>query len=309
VATLGIRLLLLSIAVCATLVAHARIPVPDAGAFAAVTAPDRVPTRPITFGFETLVADYRWLQALQLVGHEQSDLVAAAPAIQELVGSVVALDPYVDHPYRFGSLWLVNDIAQIRAGNVILERGIAYHPNEWRNRFYLSFNHFFYLGDQAAAVRELERAVELPGSPRYLGRLLARLRSGKDGLEAAGGYLEELLKQTDDPWKRAEYEKALDEIETERRARYLDQARLVFRDRHGRDIEKPEDLSAGHDAVLSELPPELHGWGWVIDPKTHEIVSSYYNRRYHLNMHEVDRERVESWTGRDPLAGTKGETQ
>ena len=296
-------------ALCATWVAHARIPVPEPGtARAEAPAPGRIPPRPLTFGFDALVADYRWLEAVQLVGHEQADLVGAAPAIQQLVGSVVALDPFVGHPYRFASLWLVNDVEQVRAANKILERGIAYHPDDWRNRFYLSFNHFFYLGDAEAATRELEAAVNLEGAPRYLGRLLARLRSGTNGLEAAGAYLEELLKQTEDPWKIAEYEKALDEIETERRARYLDEARLVYRDRNGRDIEKVEDLTTGRDAVLRELPPELHGWGWVLEPVDGQIVSSYYNRRYHLNLQDIDRQRVESWTGHDPLAGVKGAT-
>ena len=301
-ATLGIRLLLFSAALGATLAAHARIPVPVAADEVAPEVPKPELTRIATLGFDALIGDYRWLQALQLVGHEKADLVAAAPAIQNLVEAVVALDPFVDHPYRFASLWLVNDVDQVRAGNRILERGIAYHPNEWRNRFYLSFNHFFYLGDVEAAARELEPAVELPGAPRYAGRLLARLRSEKDGLEAAAGYLEELLKQTDDPWKQAEYEKALDEIETERRARYLDQAREAYRARVGRDITSVEDLVSGPDAVLSALPEELHGWGWVLDPETGQIESSYLAHRYRLNMHALDRERVEAWTGRDPLA-------
>ena len=115
------------------------------------------------------------------------------------------------------------------------------------------------------------------------------------------------MQQTDDPWKRADYEKALDEIETERRARYLDEARVVYRDRNGRDIETVEDLASGPDPVLRELPPELHGWGWVVDPESGQIESPYYNRRYHLNMHDIDRQRVEAWTGRDPLAGAKGD--
>ena len=301
-ATLATRLLLLAAALGATLAAHARIPVPVA---AALPAPEqRQPERTgfATFGFDALVGDYRWLQALQVVGNERADLIGAAPTIQRLIEAVVAVDPFVDHPYRFAALWLTNDIEQVRAGNRILERGIAYHPNEWRNRFYLSFNHFFYLGDVEAAARELEDAVELPGAPRYVANLLARLRSEKDGLEAAAAYLSELMQQTDDPWKRAELGKALDEIETERRARLLDQARAVYRKQTGRDIEKVEDLSTGNDAILRELPAELHGWGWALDPETGRIQSPYYGRRYRLNLQESDRARVEQWTGRDPLA-------
>jgi len=305
VATLGTRLLVVAAALGATLAAHARIAVPAAPAFTVTKPQPPELTGFATFGFDALVGDYRWLQAVQVVGNERADLIGAAPTIQRLIEAVVAVDPFVDHPYRFASLWLTNDIDQVRAGNRILERGIAYHPNEWRNRFYLSFNHFFYLGDLEAAARELEPVVDLPGAPRYVAKLLARLRSEKDGLEAAGAYLGELLRETDDPWKQAELGKALDEIETERRARLLDQARAVYRKQTGRDIEKVEDLSTGNDAILRELPAELHGWGWALDPETGRIQSPYYGRRYRLNLQESDRARTLQWTGRDPLA--KGE--
>jgi len=305
VATLATRLLLMAAALGATLAAHARIPVPVAAALPAPEPQQPERTGFPTFGFDALVGDTRWLQAVQIVGNARVDLVGSAPVIQHLIEAVVAVDPFVDHPYRFASLWLVNDIEQVRAANRILERGVAYHPNEWRNRFYLSFNHFLYLGDVEAAARELEGAVDLPGAPRYLANLLARLRSEKDGLEAAAAYLSELMQQTDDPWKQAEFGKALDEIETERRARLLDQARAVYRKREGRDIEKVEDLATGDAAILSELPAELHGWGWVLDPESGRIQSPYYGRRYRLNMQESDRDRVEQWTGRDPLS--KGE--
>jgi hypothetical protein len=135
----------------------------------------------------------------------------------------------------------------------------------------------------------------MEGAPRYLGRLLARLRSQQGGLEVAASYLSELWKQTDDPWKRAEYEKALDEIETERRARLLDDARAAFVERNGRDIERVEDLVTGPAAVLAELPAEPHGWEWVLDAASGQIQSSYLGKRYELHMHGRDRERLASW--------------
>ena len=84
------------------LVAHARIPVPDAGASREVRRPDRglhaSRSRSASTRSSRTTAGSR---RVQLVGHEHADLVGAAPAIQHLVGSVVALDPFVDHPYRF----------------------------------------------------------------------------------------------------------------------------------------------------------------------------------------------------------------
>ena len=67
----------------------------------------------------------------------------------------------------------------------MLERGIAYHPLDWRNRYYLGFNHFFYLEDNVAAADAMESAIDLEGAPRYLGSLVARLRADLGGIEMA----------------------------------------------------------------------------------------------------------------------------
>src|SRR5690606_26310856 len=103
-------------------------------------------------------------------------------------------------------------------------------------------------------------------------------------------FLRELLQQTEDPYLRAGYEKALREIETERRARWLDRAQVAFRERHGRDIERVEDLLR----VVEALPPEPNGGEWVLDEKTGRIVSSRLGRRYELHFHPADRERREA---------------
>ncbi len=258
----------------------------DEGVFALRPETARV----AALGFDALVADYHWLQAVQLVGRDQRVQPRQTASIARLIETVTLLDPWVDHPYRFATLFLTDSAERVEQGNRLMERGIAYHPRDWRNRFYLSFNHFFYLGDEALAAEVLEPAVDLPGAPQYLGRLLARLRSHSGGLEAAAAYLEELLRDAPDEWARAEYEKALDEIETERRARFLDQARDVFRERNGRDIAELDELVRGPERVLRSLPPEPHGWEWALDEKG-RIVSSYYGRRYQLNLHERDRER------------------
>ena len=87
---------------------------------------------------------------------------------------------------------LTGDEAAVREGIRLLRRGIEHHPDEWRNRFYLGFNYFFYLGENAAAAEALEHASKLPGSPRYLPRLVARLRSESADEEAAESIQAEL---------------------------------------------------------------------------------------------------------------------
>ena len=95
---------------------------------------------------------------------------------------------------------------------LITERGIAHHPEDWRNYFHLGFNHFFYLGDYDEAARVLETAVRLPGRPAYLPRLVARLKSQTSDIEVAEIFLREMLQTTEDEEGRAKLQAALDEI-------------------------------------------------------------------------------------------------
>jgi len=258
-----------------------------------------------SLGFDDLAADYYWLQAIQLVGAAVENPEAHGHTIGRLIDVVTQLNPHVDHPYRFAAIWMTATEEDVRFANRLLERGIAMHPDEWRNPFYKGFNHFYYLHEYDEAADALEIAASHPGSPPYLNRLVPRLRSQTQGLEVAATMLLELRRNTNDPHLRAEYEKALDEIETERRARVLDAAREEFKRRHGRDIRSVEELASGPKRVLRELPPEIHGWEWVLHETTGEIVSSYYKARYEVHQSFRPGRFVPS-TARGSQAGPEG---
>ena len=278
---------------------------PDAPAEVSEAAfvPDPAVARVAALGFEALLADYYWMRAVQIVGGPAGP-VGRSHQIGGLIDVVTTLDPWVEHPYRFAALWMTDDADAVRKANALLERGIEHHPGDWLNRFHLGFNHFFYFGENAEAADALAPAVGMPGAPRYLGRLVARLRSEAGGgeIEAAAAFLHELLRQTEDPYKRAEYEKALDEIEAERRARILDAARQEFARRHGRDIERIEELVAGRKPVLRALPPEPHGWEWVLDSESGQIVSSYVGHRYSVRIDGTNRQLLERFHARSKKA-------
>jgi hypothetical protein len=290
----------------AAAIAFSNAGLPDAPAHVGDVAfvPEPGLARLAAFGFDALLGDYYWMRAVQIVGSDEG-AVGRSHHLGRLIDVVTTLDPWVDHAYRFAAVWMTDDEAAVRHANRILERGIAHHPDEWRNRFYLGFNHFFYLGEPAAAADVLEPALELHGAPRYLGRLVARLRSDAGGgeIESAAAFLSELLRQTQDPFARAEYEKALDEIEAERRARVLDAAREEFRRRHGRDIAHVEDLVRVPPPVLRALPPEPHGWEWTLDPQSGQIVSSYVKHRYQVRIDGTNRKRLEQFRERSRGTG------
>jgi hypothetical protein len=263
-----------------------------------VSVPDPRWTRLMALGFDPALADFYWIQSLILVGENQLQSTETRDEVGDLIDLVTTLDPWVDHPYRFAALWLDATPEQVERGNTFLKRGIAYHPEDWRNRFYLGYNEFFYLGRVDAAVSALEPAIAMPGAPGYLGALVARLRADSGSLEAAARFLGQLAETTDDEYRRAGYLETLDEIETERRARWLDDARVAFWKQHGRDISSVDELYAGPLRLLERVPaphPHLQGFSWSIDEKSGKIVSSFYGSRYRLHLQDADRERQREW--------------
>lgn len=268
-----------------------------------------------SLGFDALLADFYWLWAVQIVGGADHDPSQHATQLGRLIDVVTSLDPWVGHPYRFAAVWLVDSEQSVRTANRLLERGIEHHPDDWRNYFYLGFNHFFYLTEHERAADWLEKAIERPGAPRYLPRLVAKLRSESADIYAAAVFLEQLVREAPDDETRAWYRGALDEIEIEHHARRLDLARAAYGKLSGRDIERVEDLTrAPHrvlealpDAEPSALPVSLRrGSSWTIDPDTNRIVSEYYGRRYELSIHALDKQRADEWRAQRAIQQARG---
>jgi hypothetical protein len=295
----AVNLALLAAAALVTGIAHAHMATPARAQRGETFVPRPDRARLGSLGFEALVADFYWLLAVQVVGGATEGLGHQAGLLGRLIDVTTTVDPWVDHPYRFAAVWLTDSEESVRTANRLLERGIAYHPDDWRDRYHLGFNYFFYLEDNDRAADVLEGALGLKGAPSYLGGLVARLRADRDGLETAAAFLVDMARNSEDPYARAGYLKALDEVVTERAARHLDAARTEYWRRHGRDIERVGDLLAGPHPVLRRLPPAHPHFGadfeWILDPASGQIVSSFYGKRYGVHIHPLDAERRERW--------------
>lgn len=313
-----LQIAVLFAAVLCTGWAHSRVPPATTEELSQGFVPNPELAGLTALGFDALLADYHWLQAVQIVGARTHVDEDAADHIGKVIDVVTTLNPHVEHPYRFASLWLNFNEPQVREGNRLLRRAIKYHPEDWRNPYYLGFNHFFYLGENEEAAEALEAAFELPGSPAYLGRLVARIKSEHADIDVAEVFLRELLERTTDPAAIAKLEGALDEIEIEYKARYLDRARDAFKSLVGRDIHGVEELVSEPHRMISELPnpepdsiPESlrRGSQWEIDPDTNEIISTYIGTRYALHFSYSDEERLVTFRNQDaePATGEEAE--
>jgi tetratricopeptide (TPR) repeat protein len=270
----------------------------------------------LSFGFDAVLADYHWLQAVQLVGGDEIVGADTARHLGKLIDVVTTLNPHVGHPYRFAAVWLTQDEELVLEGNRLLERAIENHPDDWRNYFYLGFNHFFYLGAYPEAAAALETAMNLPNSPAYLPRLVARLKSQHADIDVAEIFLREVVRRTEDEEARAKLQIALDEIEIEYKARHLDRARATYISLAGRDVDSVEDLIRPPHRVLEKLPsaePDAlprslsRDSVWEVDAESGLIESSYVGNRYEVHYSGIDRERLKEWGKDGDVAGPAGE--
>ncbi len=286
-----LQVLALLVVVGATGWAHARLPNKTRADLGGDFVPAPRVVRAASLGFDAILADYYWLQAVQVVGSRDTVNAETASHLGRLVDVVTTLNPYVDHPYRFAAVWMTHSEEQVRFANALLERAVDHHPGEWRNYFHLGFNHFYYLGDFEAAASALEQGALLPGAPAYLPRLVARLKSQQGDIDVAELFLRQLLEATTDESEIAKLEAALDEIEIEYKARHLDRAREAYRRLAGHDIRSVGDLVREPWRVLERLPspepeslpPSLsRGSIWELDDQG-RIVSSYLGARYEVH--------------------------
>ncbi|MFP6641858.1 MAG: hypothetical protein VCC04_16560, partial [Myxococcota bacterium] len=137
----------LILAVVVTGFVHARISPAQTSEPAGAFVPDPAVARLLSLGFDLVVADYYWLKAVQVVGGGERARRDQGNYLGRLIDLVTSLNPHVGHPYRFAAIWLTSSEAEVREANRLLRRGIAHHPEDWRNLFYLGFNHFYYLGE------------------------------------------------------------------------------------------------------------------------------------------------------------------
>ena len=102
----GIRWFAAAGALALALTAHAHLPRPDPTQERSLPVPRAEHARLVSLGFDALAADFYWLRAVQVIGAERSNPWRQAATVGRLAETVVALDPWVDHPYRFAALWM-----------------------------------------------------------------------------------------------------------------------------------------------------------------------------------------------------------
>ncbi|MFZ5877134.1 MAG: hypothetical protein ACOYXU_12095 [Nitrospirota bacterium] len=183
-------------------------------------------------------------------------------AVYRRLDAASVLDPYFVDPYYFGQSVLAWGAGMPREANALLHRGSTYRADDWVMPFFMGFNEFYFLGNNAKASEYLMEASRRPGASPALGMLAARLGAKGGDTVVAVAFLDQLAARTEDRATREGIQRRADAL---RGIAILEQAVARYRDIVGT---APSDLRALIDrGVLPSLPSDPYGGTYYVTPE------------------------------------------
>ena len=218
----------------------------------------------VALDYRNLVADWLFSKTLSFHGGK---ITRGEPIddetyriIYDRLDVASELDPYFVDPYFFGQSVFAWGAGMPQEANRLLDRGRRYRPDDWIIPFFMGFNAFYFLHDNAQAATYLMEASQRPGSPPYGALLAARLASQSGSTDTSIVFLQQLAAQTEDHGTRRQIERRLEALQG---ISLLEQAVERYRTRFGSGPNTVPDLV--NRGILSRLPIDPYGGSFYLD--------------------------------------------
>lgn len=242
--------------------------------------------RPLLLGYQHLGADALWLRLIQVLG-KRKNTAQDYQWLYHAMDVITDLDPQYDYVYQVGGITLAELAHRVDLSNKLLEKGVVATPTVWQIPFYIGYNYFFYLHDDAKAAEYMLRASHLPGRPPFLPLLATRLAAEAGNPEVALTFLAEMERQTYDVQIKERLETRMKELVVERDVRILEDAV----DHHAKTkgtlpLNLNQLVSTG---ILTTLPAEPFGGEYRYNIKTGEVSSSSHPDRLRAKKGQMPR--------------------
>ena len=229
-----------------------------------------------SMGYQELVADALWLQAIQVMG-ERKVSEEAGRWLYRAFDIITTLDPKFVRVYEAGGLALTTLVVLPEESNQLLIKGVHHNPTEWRLPFYLGINYFFELSDDAKAAEYMAQASRVPGSPPGLVPIAANMFASARSPQQAVEILATAYQNTTEENAKKLLELRLKIMLNERNLVMLEQAIHRYKSLQGKLPARLDDLVA--TGLLGQLPQEPGGGQYVYDAGTGEVSSSEFPER------------------------------
>ncbi|RJQ70872.1 MAG: hypothetical protein C4519_19900 [Desulfobacteraceae bacterium] len=217
----------------------------------------------LSLEFRGAVSDYLFFKTLTYMGLKLSQRKNPSPddwrLIHEMLQRVTDLDQRFWDPYLFAEMMLAWQAGMFDEVGALMQKAARYRPEDYRPLFYAGFNQLYFKNDAKAAAPFLREASLRPGAPGYVKGLASRvsLYAGQTGVGIF--FLENLIKNTQDP-KMAKYlEKRLIALKM---IFYLEEKAKEYEARYGHALNSLDDLITS--GIVQELPIDPYGGKFVL---------------------------------------------
>ena len=247
----------------------------------AATAPSvKLPApvlRALTFGFQNVLADYEWLNAIQYYGMKENAEERFC-RLYDIVDTVTDLDPRFEYASQFGAESIPyhdpnGEWYHTRQAIAFGKKAFDHSPTRWEIPWAVGFDLFDYWGEYQEAGKAMMLAADLGESlgrsardrgtaPTYLRSLAVRLLAQGGDVDTAILSPQTSLAAAIAPERRAELQEHLDSLLLQQQLDQLNAAAKVLRD------------SAVREPTLEQLSAQANLGGLTVDP---------YGERYFLD--------------------------
>jgi hypothetical protein len=249
---------------------------------------------------QSMVADYFWVRTTEATG--EAETPEEYRDIYDYASLVAELDPGFAYLYVFAGAAIPVNLGRERWVNTeestrLLELGVQRHPRHVFMRILLANNLTYFRKDYRAAADLIAQTARLPGAPRYLAPLSARMYAHAGEFEAGRAMAESLADATADPSLKALMLRRRDQMALEEELQRVDRAVVSFQARTGRLPFGMEELVVAGD--LQRMPVDPLGGQISFDLKGRAVSSSMSGLRLKL----FDPRGAKSYVGDPDLEG------
>lgn len=182
--------------------------------------------------------------------------------INKVLKAATVLDPYYFDSYYFAQAILSWEGRMPEEAIAILKVGMEKRKDDWLIPFWIGFNYYYFLNDKKKASYYFKEASLRPNASDLIASMttIASYEGGET--EMAILFLEDMIKRTDDEYKRRKF---MIKLEALKRISYLEKAVLEFKKRYKRFPRHLTELV--ENKIILELPKDPYGGDFYIDER------------------------------------------
>jgi hypothetical protein len=245
-----------------------------------------------TAGMSSVVADLLWLKCVLYTG-QQAKGEGNFQWLNQMLNTVVQLDPHFTDAYRYGGMFLSALKADDRASLDLLHRGIVQNPLRWELPYEAAMVYLLNRRDDPDGPRRtaiyLAMAAAAGDAPPYVRTLAEQLQGEYDLFDVEEQMWRQILNSPDQLLHDVALRK-LQEVALGRACRAMSEVAQLFAQRQGRPPRDVQELVAA--GLLTETPVDPLGGQFFVAPdgavRSTTLLDAEKTRRLEVLQSTVD---------------------